>query len=131
MSRGRKGYNVILTSLQTGSKYEFSSGREASEFLGRTKAYIQTCVYKGFQLKHKYTGEYFTCDYTSKKQRCKPAGYTEQPCYTCAKFCGGCAWSERFEPVEGWEAIPTVIKQQWGREIPSFAILHCPQYERG
>jgi hypothetical protein len=131
MSRGRKGYDCTLTSLLTGKTYEFQSTREASEWLGFQRSYLQTCIYKGYRIKNKHTGERFTCEYETKKQKPRPKGYKEQPCCTCSKAIGGCAWADRFEPVAGWDAVPTIIRQEKGRDMDSFAILRCPDYEMG
>ena len=37
----------------------------------------------------------------------------------------GCSWSMRFEPVEGWEAEPTIIL---GMELPSGGFEEIPSY---
>lgn len=47
-----------------------------------------------------------------------------QLCWGCAKACGGCSWSKRFEPVPGWTAVPTLL---CGR-IPSYRITECPEF---
>lgn len=57
--------------------------------------------------------------------------YHMQPCWTCSKYCGGCSWTKRDpEPVEGWEATPTV-KRNKGVASPYYAIHYCPEYEWG
>ena len=58
-------------------------------------------------------------------------------CWSCQNACGGCSWSEydpktgkiKFEPVPGWEAIPTKISMQ-GRveKIGSYRVIKCPLY---
>ena len=128
MSRNNK---CVLTSQKTGKNYYFKSGTEASYFLGRSKSYITSSIYHEMPIKHKDTGEYFTCHYTKQEHQTNQYKAKEQLCCTFKKFCGGCAWSAHFEPVEGWEAEPTIIKQQWGKEIPSFWIQKCSEYERG
>ena len=49
----------------------------------------------------------------------------------------GCSWSRRFEPVEGWTAIPTVMRLAYRErakhnrrktEDTSFIVLHCPLF---
>ena len=30
-------------------------------------------------------------------------------CWSCKNCIGGCSWSEKFEPVKGWEATKTFI----------------------
>lgn len=47
-----------------------------------------------------------------------------QLCWGCAKACGGCSWSKRFEPVPGWTAVPTLLCER----IPSYRITECPEF---
>lgn len=73
-------------------------------------------------------------DYCGK--RCRAIGKDKkskksQLCETCQNACGGCSWSDRFKPVEGWEAFPTIIKQGDGRETSSYKIINCPSYIYG
>lgn len=61
------------------------------------------------------------------------------PCDVCANACGGCEWSDRFEPVPGWEAIPMTIRARdmWTKpngkfgyyyhDVDSYAIIDCPK----
>ena len=132
----RRGYKCILTSKSTGEKLDFKIAREASDFLQRTRTYVSSCMYNGFAMTHAVTGEKYTCKYR------KPRGgipthkpHKDQPCWTCTKSCGGCSWSARFEPVEGWEAKETAIHHGFyhgkARDEASYAIIRCPEYERG
>ena len=46
----------------------------------------------------------------------------------------GCPWSERFEPVEGWEAEFTQVRSQRNRariEVESYCVIKCPLFEEG
>lgn len=64
-------------------------------------------------------------------------------CMECAKACGGCSWTAvaadgktlLWKPVEGWTATPVKInvKAEGGkvREIDSYHITACPEFERG
>lgn len=64
-------------------------------------------------------------------------------CMECAKACGGCSWTAvaadgttlLWQPVEGWTATPVKInvKAEGGkvREIDSYHITACPEFERG
>lgn len=55
-------------------------------------------------------------------------------CWTCRKAYGGCSWTEvdytkkgwpiRFEPVKGWNAIPTK-----NEKYTSFLVVSCPEYD--
>jgi hypothetical protein len=59
----------------------------------------------------------------------------ETICVNCKKATGGCSWSKKFEPVDGWNAIPTKIKTgyKYGGKIPhivdSFDVYECPEFE--
>ena len=55
---------------------------------------------------------------------------SEQLCWRCQNAYGGCSWSKEFQPVEGWEAEPTIINGD-GVEIPSFDIKKCPMFIKG
>ena len=123
----RREHKVTLTSLKTGKKYNFKSNIEASHFLSRSKSYVSTGISHGFPLKHGYTGERFVASYPEEIKR--RGEY--QPCCTCKNAVFGCSWSRDFTPVEGWKAIPTIIHHGDDRDIPSFKIIFCPQYERG
>lgn len=58
----------------------------------------------------------------------KTTGY-EQPCWTCEKACGHCAWSSKFhEPIKGWIATPTENYNYRGHVTKSYAIHFCPEY---
>ena len=54
-------------------------------------------------------------------------GYTEQLCWTCQKATGGCQWSRRGKPIDGWDAKPAVVHAN-GVPLPSYAIVGCPEY---
>lgn len=124
----------ILTSLDTGKKYYFQSARTASTFLGYTKTYMSNAIVRGISLKHKTTGERFNLEYKKVVVGSQSVGNNGkphvQPCTTCKNFAGGCEWSERFEPVEGWVAEPTIIGR-YSYTIDSYRIISCPKYERG
>lgn len=55
-------------------------------------------------------------------------------CWQCANAVPnekyGCKWSKDFEPVEGWNATPTIIGRQNAQlaPIPSFEVHECPEY---
>lgn len=49
-------------------------------------------------------------------------------CWKCAKACGGCAWSDRAEPIEGWTAEQGVIKIEPGRYVETYEVVACPQF---
>lgn len=51
-------------------------------------------------------------------------------CWTCAKACGGCCWTQygRFEPVQGWIAEETKLKINGGRNEKSYLVYTCPEF---
>ena len=63
----------------------------------------------------------------SCEKRCKG-----QLCWTCKNANGNdCSWfSKEAEPVEGWTAKPTIIKNNDGI-MKSYRITKCPKYEQG
>lgn len=51
-------------------------------------------------------------------------------CWKCAKACGRCAWSQKkAKPVKGWKAKKTKVGMEHGREIVSYIVRECPEYE--
>lgn len=54
-------------------------------------------------------------------------------CVTCHKALGGCSWSDRFEPVNGWAAKKTSRTRYAGAgynyDIVSYDISYCPEFE--
>ena len=51
-------------------------------------------------------------------------------CWDCEKALGGCSWSEKLVPVDGWEAVPTVKQQFRGEPLHSFCVISCPEFKR-
>lgn len=50
-------------------------------------------------------------------------------CWDCQKAYGGCSWSKRFEPVEGWTAKKSYLSNGKKRKITdTFAISDCPEF---
>ena len=58
-----------------------------------------------------------------------------QLCWSCGKACGGCNWSARLEPVQGWDAEPCrrVYRDAaiGTRYVDSYIIRGCPEYVKG
>lgn len=55
----------------------------------------------------------------------------QQPCWDCKNACGGCSWSAKFEPVDGWKARE-VIRPTYNTVAgvyQSYAIDFCPEYD--
>ena len=51
-------------------------------------------------------------------------------CWSCARFCGQCSWSARFEPIAGWSAEEGSLTRQYGGTLKTYTVLQCPLYER-
>lgn len=51
-------------------------------------------------------------------------GTHDSLCWHCRNALGGCSWSMRFEPVEGWDAKHT-------KRYNSYKVYSCPQFVRG
>ena len=53
-------------------------------------------------------------------------------CWKCEKACGRCSWSADFIPVDGWDAMPTIVTADRGhsceRELESFIVKKCPLF---
>lgn len=49
-------------------------------------------------------------------------------CWQCKRAYGLCSWSDRFVPVEGWDAEPTIVKGGKEPEIQSYDIKKCPLF---
>ena len=134
---------IILEDVKTGKIRTFGSAIQASEFLGRSKQYIQARLTKTAEpelaigmdgskyklsiygigkrkdacLEHKKqhkTQEPWKCEgYEVRNLR----NHTTQLCTVCARAVGFCAWSRNLEPVEGWEAVPTKIRHMAKHEV--------------
>ena len=58
-------------------------------------------------------------------------------CWDCAWATGKkrpdgsvCRWADELQPMEGWEAIPTVRKEGTDDEMRSFLVIRCPEFSR-
>ena len=45
-------------------------------------------------------------------------------CWDCQKACGGCSWSSKLQPVDGWTAKKT--KNELGHA--GYLVLKCPEF---
>ena len=52
-------------------------------------------------------------------------------CWDCENATGGCSWSKRFIPVEGWDAIPTRVNMTVGKKVDSYTVVSCPLFKKG
>lgn len=73
--------------------------------------------------------------YCSKKCRADDMSMGGQLCWNCQRATGGCSWSDKFIPVNGWIAEPRIIKNyniltRTYDEISTFRIKYCPLFLR-
>jgi hypothetical protein len=56
----------------------------------------------------------------------------ESLCWSCERATGFCSWSRNFEPVPGWEAEPTEVKNTYKKGyfemVASYDVKACPLY---
>ena len=55
----------------------------------------------------------------------------DQPCWTCKNYVDGCSWALLRVPVEGWKAKQRVIPYAAKRNVVTYTIEYCPEYEEG
>lgn len=63
-----------------------------------------------------------------RKRRKRQTAVSKQLCWTCQRATGGCSWSDNLQPVEGWTAKPSIIRDSGMVEIPTYSISDCPLY---
>ena len=53
-------------------------------------------------------------------------------CWDCEKAVGGsdCPWANKLKPVEGWDAISTILNSG-NKKTRSYQVLNCPLFKRG
>ena len=154
-------YFCELTNMKTGEVLLFNSCAEASDYLKKSKNYVAKCLDRNIPVygedKQRYTAAVYkklkvkaieapqTTAQKGKAPKKKPIKQKKpkdkppennrhmQLCYSCKKACGGCSWSKKFEPVEGWTAVPTIIRNGFRnhQDTQSYKITACPEYERG
>lgn len=86
-----------------------------------------------------FCGKKFITKSQKKKfctQKCRKESYNElrrkneQLCWRCGKACGGCSWSSCGEPIAGWDAKQTTVRDSQG-DFQSFRIKMCPEFIEG
>lgn len=155
---------ILLTDLETGEEIRIESLMAASDFLGRSKQYVKVRLYRPVEdqtaeslitgAKYKLTplgaGQRRDAikDPEKRRKKRKPIeivdgcevrsinGKSFQLCNDCARCVGFCSWSKRLEPVDGWTAVPTVVKiNRRGKnkteyEMDTYHITECPLFIR-
>ena len=128
---------VLLINRLTGEVTEYGSLRKASLGIGKRMDYISQCMRNDLAVAGSDGLVYdVLCDGKLFSSRNLPTRRGEQLCFHCRKACGGCTWSKKFKPIEGWKATPTMIKstRHGGKKrilIESYKVVECPEYERG
>ena len=52
-------------------------------------------------------------------------------CWDCRmSTIGGCSWSRRFEPVEGWTAERSDLYIDRNHSVVSYCVQRCPKFVR-
>ena len=84
------------------------------------------CEFRTYEINEESLRDYLAeC---RKKQKDKE--YTANSlCWECARATGFCPWSRYFEPVQGWEARRTIIRQSQDVEVESYDVFKCPLFE--
>ena len=118
----------ILVSRSNGRSKRFPSETAAAEWLGWTQDYIAYRKKRDSIVYKKDGTESFKVVTDGMEIFLSPRN--GQLCTYCEKYAKGCEWSERFEPVPGWEAVPTIINQK-GKPIHSYRIIRCPKFVEG
>lgn len=144
-------YKVCLTDVQTGEEKIFKSTVKASEYLKRSKMYIKVRLGRANKVAYGIDGkEYKITVLSVEKVTSKPkkpkdpanakyAGYKPATlCYECARSVSFCPWSKRGEAVEGWNAVPTKLKNGQSRNgsgqvvpesvVDSYHVIDCPLF---
>jgi hypothetical protein len=123
----------MVTNLETGTTLRFQSLADVDAFLGRSRSYTRTCLKNGYRISSEDGKPYdVIVDPRQISQGQSKYFYKKpQPCCSCVNFAVGCEWSERFQPVPGWTAIPSKIERKKGCPIDSFEIIDCPEYQKG
>lgn len=148
---------ISLTDVETGRFQTFASLIKASEFLGHSKQYLKSRL-----ADEKRSKSAFSVDGKEYKVRIESIGrkkpvhkkkpevqyvfdgyeirhlnnHSSQLCTECARAVGFCEWSKHLKPVEGWEAVPTMIKHMNKRSstnteilvTDSYRVISCPMF---
>lgn len=117
----------------TGEMISFDSTNAADVFLKRGQGYVRRYLSRQWQITNS-DGIPFTATLaektTLKKCSFNSKDYVMQLCWECGKAVGGCPWSKRFEPVPGWTAVATKVKQQTTM-LDTYCIIACPLFAEG
>lgn len=51
-----------------------------------------------------------------------------QLCWDCKNAIGGCSWSDKGEPVDGWDATFDTLRNHNGIYKNTYAVFDCPLF---
>lgn len=93
----------------------------------------RTYCSNGCKLKAKYLREetYYERKKHKKNKIGRPKGHKDSLCWYCEKACGGCSWSRKLIPVEGWKAKKVKNKDYNDETIPCYKVIECPEFVEG
>ena len=91
---------------------------------------VAMCKVCGKYFFTKSTSKEFCSDECRKEEAQRRKDEDSQLCWRCKNACGGCSWSRCFQPVEGWDATSTIVKDSEG-DIHSYEIHKCPEFIEG
>lgn len=127
-----------LVNKETGESTEHQTLQAASKSIGRGVCYISQTIRNGYAIRDAEGYEYtiykdgVVLEYSRSLPK-RTAHKHMQICFSCTKAVCGCSWSRWFKPIEGWDAVPSEIKNVAGNTVritPSYAIRGCPEYEK-
>lgn len=87
------------------------------------------CTKCGYKFSSYEFAEDLVADYLNDNRYISTKADMGSLCWKCKNATGFCPWSQNFEPVEGWKAEATIIKESQCVEIESYNILECPLFE--
>lgn len=76
----------------------------------------------------------------AKKKIANPKTKGTSLCWCCKKAVPkrnslgeieGCSWSMYFQPIPGWDATPGRFKHEDGKDVITYCVNSCPEFERG
>ena len=142
---------IKLTEIETGKFYTFGSMIQTSEFLQRSKQYLQVRInsdevtendiavgYDGTKYRieicgtgrRKDAGTAIRKPYVRNLTEAQKKRYAKslQLCSDCARAVGFCSWSKNLTPVEGWTAEPSMISHYNKKHGKVIEIREVPSY---
>lgn len=131
---------VCLKNKKTGEEQIFGSMAQACDWLNRSKTYLKYKIMfdDGFSVTNRNNEEFDLTitgigkrrdavekEIRPKDQRFNAHQYPPQLCVRCARATGFCPWSQRLEPVNGWEA--ETVRILFDGSV-NYLIKRCPLF---